>query len=399
MDRRLLLTLSLALVAGVAAAASERSPEKPLAHAAVVAPIAQAPAAVVMAVPPSQDPEAAWVELVFVLDTTGSMGGLLAGAKDTIWALVNDFASQQPRPHVRVGLVAYRDRGDEYVTRTTDLTDDLDAIYMDLSALVAAGGGDTPESVGAALRAAVDDMAWTRDRSRVYRAVYLVGDAPDKGYGGEESPVALAGRAQASGLHVSAIQCGAHGPTATEFARIASAGSGAFTAVAQNGAVDRVETPVDGRLEELERRLAATTLAYGSDGDKAAVQAKIDASSGSSRAVKAARLSVLSKTSGGSVTGEGDLVAAVARGKVSLAALPSEALPESLKGLSVDEQQAQVAQRIDERALIQEEIDQLVAERDAWLETERKKPAAKPSYDRTVVDGAVSELRALGYVD
>src|SRR5215468_10655656 len=87
------------------------------------------------------------VEVVFCLDTTGSMGGLIEGAKAKIWAICNQIAGGKPTPDLKVGLVAFRDRGDEYVTKVFDLTDDLDAVYSDLKKFVAAGGGDIPESV------------------------------------------------------------------------------------------------------------------------------------------------------------------------------------------------------------------------------------------------------------
>src|SRR4051794_14904662 len=67
------------------------------------------------------------VEVVFCLDTTGSMGGLIDGAKARIWAICNQIASGKPTPDLKVGLVAFRDRGDEYVTKVFDLSDDLDA--------------------------------------------------------------------------------------------------------------------------------------------------------------------------------------------------------------------------------------------------------------------------------
>lgn len=68
--------------------------------------------------PPDKATEPA-LEMVFVLDTTGSMGGLLDGAKEKIWSIVNDVQQRESRPSVRVGLVAYRDRGDAYVTQIT----------------------------------------------------------------------------------------------------------------------------------------------------------------------------------------------------------------------------------------------------------------------------------------
>src|SRR6059058_806930 len=69
------------------------------------------------------------VEVVFCLDTTGSMGGLIEGAKQKIWAISNQIVAGRPTPNLKVGLLAYRDRGDVYITKVTDLTDDLDQIY------------------------------------------------------------------------------------------------------------------------------------------------------------------------------------------------------------------------------------------------------------------------------
>ena len=67
------------------------------------------------------------MEVVFCLDTTGSMGGLIEGAKEKIWSICNQIAGGKPTPDLKVGLVAYRDKGDDYVTKVYDLTDDLDA--------------------------------------------------------------------------------------------------------------------------------------------------------------------------------------------------------------------------------------------------------------------------------
>src|SRR6516225_3805697 len=96
---------------------------------------------------PTQKPAQPEVEVVFCLDTTGSMGGLIDAAKKKIWAISNQIAAGKPTPHLKVGLVAYRDRGDAYITKIIDLTDDLDAIHSQLMSFQAQGGGDTPESV------------------------------------------------------------------------------------------------------------------------------------------------------------------------------------------------------------------------------------------------------------
>ncbi len=106
------------------------------------------------------------VEVAFVLDSTGSMGGLIEGAKQKIWSIANAIVARSPAPEVRIGLVSYRDRGDEYVTRLTDLTDDIDAVFATLQSFRADGGGDTPESVNQALHEAVTRMSWSKDPER-----------------------------------------------------------------------------------------------------------------------------------------------------------------------------------------------------------------------------------------
>src|SRR5438105_752802 len=117
------------------------------------------------------------VEVVFCLDTTGSMGGLIEGAKQKIWAICNQIAGGKPSPDLKVGLVAFRDKGDEYVTRVFDLTDDLDAIHGHLKSFKAQGGGDTPESVNEALHVSVNKVKWSTD-NQTLRILFLVGDAP-----------------------------------------------------------------------------------------------------------------------------------------------------------------------------------------------------------------------------
>src|SRR5262245_61847381 len=154
------LTALLLLVGATAVAAQVATPATP----PPVVPIAA----------PQAKPR---IEAVFVLDTTGSMDGLIEGAKQKIWTLASEMANAQNHPEIRMGLVAYRDRGDAYVTRRFDLSPDLDALYAELQGLVADGGGDGPESVNQALHEAVTQMAWSKEPN-TYRVVFLVGDAP-----------------------------------------------------------------------------------------------------------------------------------------------------------------------------------------------------------------------------
>src|SRR5689334_1509902 len=122
------------------------------------------------------------MEMVFVLDTTGSMGGLLTGAKQRIWGIVNDVMQTSKLSSVKVGLVAYRDRGDRYITQVLPLTDDLDKVYATLTEYQAEGGGDEPEDVRRALAEGVAKAGWSQPSANHAQILFLVGDAPPHDY-------------------------------------------------------------------------------------------------------------------------------------------------------------------------------------------------------------------------
>jgi hypothetical protein len=115
------------------------------------------------------------LDLLFLLDTTGSMGDELGRIQQTIGSIAQRIDGFTPRPQIRYGLVAYRDHGDDYVTRPVDFTSDLDTFRSALNVLSANGGGDTPEAVDEAMQAAIVGSSWS-DQPAV-RLVFLVADA------------------------------------------------------------------------------------------------------------------------------------------------------------------------------------------------------------------------------
>lgn len=115
------------------------------------------------------------LDLLFLLDTTGSMGDELGRIQTTIDSIAARIDGFSPRPQIRYGLVAYRDEGDDYVTRSFDFTPDLASFRAQLGALGADGGGDTPEALDQALYDAVVRVGWS-DQPAV-RLAFLVADA------------------------------------------------------------------------------------------------------------------------------------------------------------------------------------------------------------------------------
>lgn len=341
-----------------------------------------------------RDPAAARprIEVVFVLDTTGSMAGLLEGAKQKIWAIANRLASGEPRPELRVGLVAYRDLQDEYVTKRFDFSADMDAVYAELLAYEAGGGGDTPEHVGRGLDEALNHMQWSRDQDTL-RLVFLVGDAPPHDdYQDAPSTAALAHLAAQRGILINTVQCGAADETEAAWRRIAAAAGGEFTRIAQDGGVVTVATPFDERLARLNGELAATVLAWGDAEAKYSSQVKLGnrASMSASNAAEAASYSAKA-----SRMNDEDLLGALDGGK-ALADIPHDQLPEVLQGLSTDAQQRHIDDTRRARDRVNAAIRAVSAERDAYLRANEGAAGTDDGFDGKVTDTLRRQAAAIG---
>jgi hypothetical protein len=116
------------------------------------------------------------LDLLFLLDSTGSMGGEIRKIQQTISDISYQISQLPGSPKIRYGVVTYRDRGDSYVTRKFGFTENLGDFSNFLNSISAGGGGDYPESLNEALHVAVQTMNW--NKADAVRLAFLVADAP-----------------------------------------------------------------------------------------------------------------------------------------------------------------------------------------------------------------------------
>ncbi len=114
------------------------------------------------------------MDLLLNIDATGSMSDELVYLQTELKAIINTLNQSNPGVEIRVGLITYRDVGDEYVVRTFPFTSDISKLQSQLAAQRADGGGDYPEAVDQALAAAVN-FGWRED---AVKAMLFVADAP-----------------------------------------------------------------------------------------------------------------------------------------------------------------------------------------------------------------------------
>jgi hypothetical protein len=323
------------------------------------------------------------IEVVFVLDTTSSMSGLIQAAREKIWSIATTMASAQENPDIKMGLVAFRDRGDAYITRVFDLSNDLDSMYASLMDFRAQGGGDGPESVNQALYDAIHKVSWSND-SNVYRVVFLVGDAPPHmDYGNDvKYPVTLAAAAN-KGIVVNAIQSGQHQFTRPAWQEIAALGHGEYFQVEASGNAVAVSTPFDEKLSRLAAKLEDTRLYYGDAETKKVQKAKLDANTRLRKELSTealARRDTFNATASGkaNLLGESELVDAISSGRVELDEIEEENLPASLQAMAPAEQMEVITEQAQRRNQLQQEINKLSASRSDFI---KEKIAAEGGAD------------------
>ncbi|NJD05249.1 MAG: VWA domain-containing protein [Methylococcaceae bacterium] len=367
-----------------------------LTAAAVLAFPRQEPPPMLIPPPPIVQQQKPVIDVVFVLDTTGSMGGLIQAAKEKIWSIASSMAQAQPAPQIRMGLVAYRDRGDDYVTRVIDLSSSLDTVYATLMDFRADGGGDGPESVNQALADAVHKISWSQDPN-AYKVIFLVGDAPPHmDYQDDVKYPASIADAKAKGIVVNTIQCGNLTETTAEWQRMAQLGQGSYFAVAQSGSAVAVASPYDRELAELSAKLDATRLYYGSAADKAKAEEKEAAGSklrASASVESQARRATFNRSKSGAANllGEKELVEDVSSGKVDVGRIAQPELPAALQAVPPGERKAEVEKLAKQRDELKRQIDDLAAKRADYVRKEVDKAGgAKDSLDAKIY-GAVRE--------
>ena len=342
------------------------------------------------------------VDVVFVLDTTGSMSGLIQTAKEKIWSIASTMASAQPTPEIRIGLVAYRDRGDHYVTKVIDLSDDLDSVYATLMDFRADGGGDTPESVNKALYDAVHNMSWSQG-TQTYQVVFLVGDAPPHmDYQDEMKYPEIVAAAKRKGIVINTIQCGDMPTTAGPWAQIASLGTGKFFQVDQAGSAVVLSTPFDAELAELSASLDDTRLYFGTEEQKERMASKVAATDkihASSSVEVRARRAAFNISAGGktNLLGENELVDDYLSGSIKLDELDEDELPAALKPMSLEEQEAYVAGLAGERADLQRQIRELATDRNNFLKKKVEEGGGfKDSLDQKIYEAVAEQAKEAG---
>ncbi len=327
------------------------------------------------------------VEVVFCLDTTGSMGGLINAAKQKIWAICNQISTGNPTPQVKVGLVAFRDRGDVYITKITDLTDDLDAIHTELMSFQAQGGGDTPESVNQALHESVTKINWSKNK-KTLKIIFLVGDAPPHmNYADDVKYPDSCKLAVKNDIIINTIQCGTHAETKKYWVDICRLAEGSYVQIDQKGGpVVVVATPFDDKLAKINTEISKAVLIYGDQKRQQAGFSQQKANLALPKAAAADRAAFYGNSARGASY---CLLEAVKNKTVKLEDLKKDELPEELKKLNLQQQREYLDKLDKRRTELNTQAKELDKKRSGYIaqkQREDEKNRGRDSFDNQVLN-------------
>ncbi|OMQ08668.1 VWA domain-containing protein [[Flexibacter] sp. ATCC 35103] len=116
------------------------------------------------------------IDIAFMVDATGSMGDELEYLKEELTDVISKVKNKNQGVAVNMGAVFYRDKGEDYVTKISDFSNDIDETVDFIKDQSAEDGGDFPEAVETALDKSINDLEWSEDATS--RILFLILDAP-----------------------------------------------------------------------------------------------------------------------------------------------------------------------------------------------------------------------------
>lgn len=318
------------------------------------------------------------IQAAILLDVSNSMDGLIEQAKAQLWNMVTVMGKAKCNdaiPQIEIALYEYgRDSNpikDGYVKQVSAFTSDLDKLSQDLFKLTTNGG---QEYCGEVIYTSLNDLKWDAS-SASYKVIFISGNE-DFLQGGITYTKACE-EARKKGVIVNTIYCGDKMQGIREHWNLGGeCGSGSFTNIDPNAALDDIVTPYDSTLYVLNYKLNGTYIGYGSAGaSNVARQAEMDQSNYKLNKAAMAKRAAVKGNKYLYNNSSWDLLDAVAADSSFVAKVDLKTLPDSLKNKSRFELQQIVKAKNNERSLIQKQLGEVSIKRDAYIAAERARAA------------------------
>lgn len=346
------------------------------------------------------------IQLVFALDATGSMAGLIGAAKEKIWSIASSLSQSSPAPKLEIGMVFYRDKGDVFITKLIPLSTRLDDMYDKLMDIQADNGGDQPESVNQGLYEAVNKIEWSQN-SKTVKNLFLVGDCPPHmDYSDDVKYYETCKDAHKKGIIINTILMGNNSEARLIWQEIARCGEGEYLEMNMNANDFVVKSPYDKEIEDMQRKLDDQRLYYGDAANQTKnVSKKMQAAkfydlNNEATNSKRAECNMSSEVSKDAYYEQKELYNDLRKSKVKLADIKESEMPENLKKMTSAERKKYVEEQLALRNKLEKDLSELTKKRQDYIQKELVKmdsTTVKNSFNSTIYDKVQKEASKKGY--
>lgn len=336
------------------------------------------------------------VQIAILLDTSGSMDGLINQTRAQLWQMVDEFSKAKKNGVQSILEVAVFEYGNAklspqngYIRQLTGLTRDLDKVSEALFSLTTDGGD---EYCGYVIDTATKQLQWSHSDNDV-KAIFIAGNEPFT-----QGPVLYSeaiNQAKARGITVNTIFAGEHSAGFQNgWQQGAVLAGGDYMSINHNQKIAHVVAPQDQRIAELNQQLNQTYVPYGQEGEVAVKRQQEQDKN--SRSISPGMLAerAKSKVSSAYNTSSWDLVEALEEGEVQLDNVAEESLPAPMVSMSTEEKNEYIKSKSNERATLKKQIADLSKDREEFVAG--KKREAAESEDSTVSDALSAAIRKQG---
>jgi hypothetical protein len=332
------------------------------------------------------------VQMAILLDTSGSMSGLIDQARTELWAIVNEFITAKrdgQAPELQVALYEYGKSSlpasEGYIRMIVPLTMDLDKISEELFALKISG---SKEYCGWVIKEAAEELQWSPAPEDL-KVIFIAGNEPFTQ--GKVKYQDACKAAIGKGIIVNTIHCGSSSAGVSgKWKDGAMLADGQFLNIDQNKKVVHITAPQDAEIAELGIKLNSTYIAYGRAGRGGAARQSAQDLNASSSSRGAATQRAVTKSSLNYRNDSWDLVDGLMNETVKLEDVKKEDLPKEMQDMSTEERKAYVEQKTKERAQIQQKIQKLNKARKKHIAEQMKKQAKD---GKTLGSAAIQAIR------
>lgn len=338
------------------------------------------------------------IQVAILLDTSGSMSGLIEQAKSTMWNIVNTLTTLKYRgkaPMIEIALYeygSYRIDDKDYVRRITPLTTDLDMISEKLFALTTGG---SIENCGTVIDRAVRNPEWGNNESDL-KLIYIAGN--EEFTQGRISYKTAIDNAKKKNIYVNTIHCGDERTGIRDLWRDAAIrGEGKFFNIDSNAKIKYIETPYDDLISGCNERLNKTYISYGRKGYT--MQENQRTQDYNARSISKSNFAERAVTKSKSVYNNEswDLVDRVKNDNSALDKIDKKELPSELQNKSRSEIEKLVKEKERERAAIQKEIAELAKKRQDYIDKESKNAGSEDDLGKAINASILAFAKVKGY--